>query len=445
MNGPNDITPQLEAWLKEPVTLPEDGITRVSPLVHDTPQQRGVLPPLRTLRAEPGFASVGVAVTAVAALLVGGLLLALVARPGTAPVPGAASPSPSPSTGPPTWEGVRFEPVEDACASGCEEHPGQVWSVDADHHGDFGSAEAIAFDAAGPPWILSDDTIWQLGLPGTHEVPGSDGSFATAALAVSPALVVSPDGRVWVGTGNGLHSFDGETWTEHWTGTAIVALDVSPDGTIHGLGGGGGEGDIIVVHVVEDDVSSEVVDVIDRDRLPVAIAVDGESRVWVSAIGSGYGAPVEGESLVAYSDGEEWQTVRPLGDAVDVAAWSLARGPEGGLRFRLDAIDPELGSAWYVGRAEGQYWEVHTSSLDGGPDLGAWMALDAGGGPWFNAGEDPGGVDAGLLAWRGWTWTHYLPELEFQALGAAPDGSVVAATIPGFDENGQFFLLRHDP
>ena len=439
MNGPNDITPQLKAWLKEPVTLPEDGITRVSPLVHDTAQQRGVLPPLRTLWATPGFAFGGIAVTAVAALLIGSLLLALVARPQTAPVPAAASPSVSPSTGPPTWEGVRFEPVEDACASGCEEHPGQVWSVSTDDHGDSGSAEAIAFDATGPPWILSHGTLWQLGSPGAHEVPGSDGSFPI------PALVVTPDGLVWVGTGSGLHSFDGEAWTEHWTSSGIVALDVSADGTIHGLGGGRGEGDIIVVRVNEDDVSSETVDVIDRDRWPIALAVDGEDRVWVGAIGSGYLAPVEGESLVAYSDGGEWQTVRPFGDEVDVAAWSLARGPEGALRFRLDAIDPELGYGWYVGRAVGPYWEVHTSSLDGGPDLGAVMALDAGGGPWFNARGNPGGVDAGLLAWRGWTWTRYLPDREFQALGATPDGSVVAATIPGFDEDGELFLLRHDP
>lgn len=438
MIGPDDVTPELRAWLKEPVTLSEDGASEIPGLVHDTPQQRGWLPPLPRAGLTRVLAFAGGTVTGAIVVLLGVLLLLSVSTDPEPAVPAASSPSPSATAGPPTWEGVRFEPVDGACVSGCEEHPGRVWSVEADHHGDFGSAEAIAFGNDGAPWFLSDGTIWQLGRLGTYPVPGSGEGYPIEAL------LVAPDGSVWVGDGSGLYSFDGSAWTEHWTETGIVALDVSPDGAIYGLGGGRGVRDIVVVRADEGGISGETVDVIDPERWPIALAVDGEGRVWISAIGSGYVAPVEGESLVAYSDGAGWATVRPFDDETDVAAWSLARGPQGALRWHIDALDRAGGLEWYVGRAEGPYWEVHASSLDGGPDPGVSMALDADGGPWFSADVNESGDEAGLLAWRGWTWTRYLADREVLALAAAADGFVVAATIPGFDDAGELFVLSHD-
>ncbi len=48
MNRSDDLTPQLRSWLKEPVTLREDGIAAVGREVHIRPQQHGPLPPLQS-------------------------------------------------------------------------------------------------------------------------------------------------------------------------------------------------------------------------------------------------------------------------------------------------------------------------------------------------------------------------------------------------------------
>ena len=87
------------------------------------------------------------------------------------------------------------------------------------------SAEAIAFGPTGPPWILSDDTIWRLGVPGSGALPAALGGGGPG-----PGLAVADDGTVWLASELGLHSFDGRTWTEHWSGAGLVDVDVRPDG-----------------------------------------------------------------------------------------------------------------------------------------------------------------------------------------------------------------------
>ena len=169
MNAPDDLTPKLRAWLQEPVSLPEDGITAVGREVHLSPQQRGPLPPLQIILGARWFALAGGATAATLVILLAGLvLMAVTGRPDAVPAPGVVAGSPSPSAAPPDWPGVTFEPVAAACVVGCDWASGGVWSVEAVHHGDIGSMEAIAFGPDGRPWFAGDGTIWQVGRSGAH-------------------------------------------------------------------------------------------------------------------------------------------------------------------------------------------------------------------------------------------------------------------------------------
>ena len=48
-----DDGPAIQSWLEEPVWLPDSDTARIAQLVHQTPQQRGWLPPFRAWRFQP--------------------------------------------------------------------------------------------------------------------------------------------------------------------------------------------------------------------------------------------------------------------------------------------------------------------------------------------------------------------------------------------------------
>lgn len=442
MSGPNDVTPRLREWIKEPVSLPEDGIAQVARLVHDTPQQRGPLPPLRALHIPLASPTVRLAAAAVTTALVGALVVTLAGMPDVIRAPRLL-----PATQP-DWPNVTFEPVAGACAAGCDWVSGGVWEVKATHRGDFGSTGAIAFGPSGPPWLLSDDTIWQLGLPGESTL-----SAATVGDDQVRDLVVADDGRVWVAGDLGLHSFDGETWTEHWTEAPLVDVTLAPDGSLLAVGGGRVSGledaeaqPIVVVHLDEDGIVARSPELLPEAVWPTTVASTSDGHLWISVVESGYVPTTEGESLIAHFDGEDWAAAWPLGPEVDVAAWSLVSGPDGSLWASLWAAPDDGGFDSYLAHFEGQDWTLYPTAGQGSPALGLVAGLllrvDAEGTVWFV----PAGVDGsgrgGLVAFDGDEWTRYLAGEDISAMEIGPDGTVWATTIAGFDEEGQLFAIR---
>jgi len=441
MNDMHDITSELRDWIKEPSPLREDGVERVARLVHDTPQQRGWLPIAagRSGRV-PTFAG-GAVVGAVMVVLVG-LLLALIGTPEPVSAPAAMSPSPSPISDTPAWPGVSLEFVPDGCSDACATDD-RVWAVEAEHRGDIGSTQVIAFGPTGAPWFVSDDTLWRLGEPGVIGPSLGRGGFGDNGSVTD--LAVAAAGTAWVASDRGLRSFDGETWTDHWTETGLADLAIAPDGTVHAVGGGGGGAEITVVRVDGDDVSSEVVEVLSREYYPTAIAVDDDGRTWVGAIASGYVPPAQGESLLARSDGLTWEVLRPESwGTVDAAIWGLANS-NGELWANLVMLARDGGGiTHHIGRFDGQEWDLYPATAEEQRDLWISLAIGGDGTVWLIAGGGEDGSEGGVLAFdrQELEWTRFLGEFEFGALAIAPDGTVVATTIPGFDEDGRLFAIR---
>jgi hypothetical protein len=121
MNDTNHVTRVVRSWIKEPASLSDSGVARVALLVHETPQQRGWLPPLRSgrvhttqdgtiRRSETMFTATRIAAAATIIALAGSLALVngtLGPTSGPGSAPAAEAPSPSPSIEP----AVRVEGV----------------------------------------------------------------------------------------------------------------------------------------------------------------------------------------------------------------------------------------------------------------------------------------------------------------------------------------------
>jgi hypothetical protein len=425
MTGQDDFTPHVRAWLKEPVSLRESGATEVSRAVHTTPQQRGLLPPLSGAWSSGGRSPAYAIVASVSVVLLGVLLVtSSLMRPGEPATPGTPARD---------WQGVEFKPVAAACADGCDWDTGGVFSVAAAHRGDFGSVQAIAFGPTGAPWFLSDNSVWQLGVPG--------GSIVTPRSATND-LAVTSDGVVWVAGERGLYAYDGTEWTEHWRGGPLESLDITSDDRVYAVGGGRGSDIVAVARDDDGTVTTSVVDVIDPDRFPTSIMVSNDGRIWVSAVASGYFAPAEGESLIAFSDGSDWHSARPLGADVDVAAWSLVRGPDGALWTLLASLSPDEDYRKALARLDDAAWTVQPIPVDDEHDFGALAGVGSDGTTWFLAGGGSTDEFAGVLALDGESWTRYLGDQEFGTLAIDSDGTVLVTTIPGFDEDGELLAIR---
>jgi hypothetical protein len=337
---------------------------------------------------------------------------------------------------------VTFAPVPEACVDGCEWASGGIWEVSADHHGDFGSAQAIAFAPSGPPWFVSDDTVWRLGVPGAALLPA-----AAPDSDEIHQLAVADDGVVWVASDLGLHSFDSETWTAHWTDAALTDVDVTSAGAVVAVGGGrtGGRSEgspVTVVRLNEAGVEVEPVDVLPARTWPVGIVAAPGGEMWVGVIESGYVPTIEGQSLLARFDGEDWDVVRPLGPDADVAAWSLASGPDGSLWASLWASRASgEGFESYLAQHGETGWSLHVSDqryLE--HRLGLQVSHD--GTAWFPGGDASPDGPEGMVAFDGTAWLRYLEDAAIGPFAIAPDGTVYATTIPGFDEDGRLFAIR---
>ena len=452
MNDMPDITARVRSWLREPVSLRGTGVDRVAEMVHDTSQQRGWLPPLsggwtRRLFVTPGLVTAGVITAVFCVLLFITLPSDRQTGPAGAPASEAASPGATPAVTEPGWPGVDFEPLDRDCEVECRwDEPG-AWAVTAADHGDFASAQAIAFGPIGPPWFLSDDTVWQLGVPGSTIFPPAIPTYGQGDHASD--LAVTADGILWVASKSGLHAFDGEMWTERWSGTTLTDLTVAPDGAVLAVGGGaaGGGGwdspdDIVVVRVDDDGVSSQLVDVISKDRWPTSIAAATGGDIWVSAIASGYLAPAVGESLLARFDGETWETAWPLGDDHDPAAWDLETSPDGSLWATLWTLSEMAGLNRYLASFDGQDWHTFTRGDEPPLDIGISLDVAPDGNPWFTTFDSATGEPSGIGRFAGLVWFRYLDDVSVGLLEVGPDGTAWVTTSPGFDEVGRLFAIR---
>lgn len=473
MNTKQDITPLVRSWLKEPASLPQTGTLRVAQLVHEAPQQHGWLPTLTAARFRIMFTATKFVTAGAMVALMGGLLLInLPSDQQPAPVvPAAESASPAPSSEPtmldtdlgeetqagqPGWPGVDFELLDRVCEDEREcpwDEPG-TWNVESDVHGEFTGASAMAIGPTGPPWLWSHSAcgdhyageshpcVWQMGVPGYSVFPPESPLIGDARDVMD--LAVTPDGRLWAASTLGLHSFDGDQWTEHWTGSTVADLAIAPDGSILAVGGGLWWGlddrrssdKIIVLSGDEGGIASLDVDVIPAGHHPTAIAALPDGTLWVSAIGNPYTAVAPGENSLARFDGETWQSVRPLGDEHDAAAWDLATGSDGSLWVPLWTYSEGDGLRPWLARFDGREWTTYAPEGIAPLDIGFSLEVDAAGTAWFTTWDPRDGTSRGIVSFDGQTWSRHLDDAEFELLHTASDGTVwaVGTFNPGDQE-----------
>lgn len=100
MNHTRDITQDLQDWLHEPDRLPPPRISEVAPLVHRTPQQRGLVPPMRgrfpAVIKATSYIAAGVVLALFSGLLLTGFLMSPSNENETLPVGASATASAEP-------------------------------------------------------------------------------------------------------------------------------------------------------------------------------------------------------------------------------------------------------------------------------------------------------------------------------------------------------------
>lgn len=363
----HDHGPFVEAWLKEPVWLPESDLGRIGQLVHHTPQQRGWLPRRDLGRFESMFNATRFVIAGVIVALFGGFSLAGVMtmqRSETAPIVGAsASASASIET-----DDSRSDILPGVSLSIEHVMPGVDRVLSDGQHDLSTGVQGVAVTSSGDVWA-------ELGTPGDWRVVqlGAPGASQRQTRKSAWQLGVTPAGQPLLSGGRELVFEDG-TW-------------MSPKGQCGAWG----------------------------------LSVDGEcwhnagdrpgitSNHWpVRGSGVGLTDDLGPWALVAVGDGTGWATVRSVPDG--------AAGP-----FR--GIAHYDGAVWtYIP------YEPDTSSAnpDAGPAVSDWYTYGL---PWVGPdgvvrvpartdyeSTESGDVEAklGLLSWDGNAWA---------TDGPVPDGT----------------------
>jgi len=485
--------PLVEAWLKEPTRLPESDTARIAQLIHQTSQQRGVLPGIDTRRFQSMFSATKFVVAGAIVALFGGFLLSgVLTQQGDEMAPAAVTGSPSPLTTEELFSGMSTEEVA----------PGVYRVLDdgAEHDLVAEPPAGVTIAADGSVWLLQAspgedpmtvDALFQLGQDGTYRFEASSNDWVDVAVDVDGAAWVSiepeiEDGPRGAGSAQGsLASIDDGTWaTPTWPdGSADVgAIEATADGAVW------------VARNVEDGPGPSVARIKDGEwtvlpalddpsleghyRGPHASFVAAEDgTAWLANGLGGDGAP--GPTGLLHFDGERWKVVELPIDGEDLQAGPLALGADGTLWVYASAIAGGGSNINYLARLDADGWTVfsgrhqrgHTlDKRDGVPLLSApiyyeaRMATDPDGRLWIAVGGD-GGAGAGdnwlyppsldpapgpvgLLTFDGTTWNQYLRGLHVNRVDVAADGTVFATVLYGcpaadchpYDDSGDWSL-----
>ncbi len=181
---PYDPAPAVEAWLKEPIWLPESDLGRVAQLVHQTPQQRGWRPALDRERYQAMFSATKLVVAGIIVAAFGSFFLAS----------GVFSPPPVDQV-----PAMTATPTETAVQS----------------------SSPSATDSPAPPSPPRDDlgtTAWGASvLPQTEEI-----AALVTGVAVGPELMVAVGQRACERTKN---EDLGRCWGQPWVSTDGVSWE----------------------------------------------------------------------------------------------------------------------------------------------------------------------------------------------------------------------------
>jgi hypothetical protein len=298
--------PLVEAWLKEPIWLPEIDTERTAQLVHLTPQQRGWLRPLRTRRSHSMFTGVKMVAAATVLAIFGGFLMTTMGLP-----PRDGNNPPAAVTTPPS-------PVADP-SSAPEASP--TGAPDS-------TPESVASDGALVMGAGSGQTVagWsELGRLDTDNEDGSSYGEMRHLQAVGDRLVaIGSTHAADEGPTRDViyHSLDGVTWLPAGVpGDAprISHLAATADGVV-----AAGSDTIDGSRVARIWSSSDGIGWVDVEAPPELKRID---RI-VSA-----DAPLavqSGRGVWANDDGTEWRLVDRLGTDM-----TLVKGPGGYLSWQF--------------------------------------------------------------------------------------------------------------
>jgi hypothetical protein len=300
----------VEAWLKEPIWLPEIDSERTAQLIHLTPQQRGWLRPLTTRRSHSMFTGLKVVAAGIVLAMAGGFLIttmALPSRDGDNP-PAAITTDPSPVADPSSAPEVSPTSVPVATP---------VATVEA---------EALVMDAASGQSVAGWTEIGRLD---TNDEDGSGHGEMRRLQAVGDRLVAIGSTRA---ANEGptrdvvYHSLDGVTWVPAaipGSQPTIADLAATAEGIV-----AAGSDTIDGTRVARIWSSSDGIEWLEVEAPPDLKRID---RI-VSA-----DAPLAvqgGRAIWANDDGTEWRLVDRLGTDM-----TFVKGPGGYLSWQLiDAV-----------------------------------------------------------------------------------------------------------
>jgi hypothetical protein len=409
--------------------LPPPRIAEIAPLVHQTPQERGLSPRLDTGRFHM-FSALKFVAAGVIVALFGGFLLAgvLTTQQDGEVLPAAVTESPRPEvtaapTEPtePSDSSVRSDILPGVTLTVEEVEPGVFRVINdgvRDMNKTYGSVN-VGYD--GSIWLFGQSGLLRLGSHETHAWPeyGSPGS----------AFEVVRDGTMWVirgmydhfaGASEGRRSTDGEEWTVQTCpqGRSCRAFTVAPDGTAWATW--------------RDDIGRWRVGHLGPsgwqplDGTPRGTGtMKGYRRLFVTDTGDIYGTEKLGNPLFHHEDGDwEWfaEGYGHIDAGHDGTLWhdgndGLNRFADGEWTRWTSADLPAIRHGFVLDRDPWPWLYEHEFSV--APDGSLWFSL------WQKGAKGVGGHDCdGLARFDGATFDRFLRGRCTKSMDIAPDGSV---------------------
>ncbi len=438
----NDLSLALDRLVAERkrVAAPSTLHERVWAIPGNTPDEQRSLPRIDT-RGFTMFSALKFVAAGVIVALFGGFLLSgvLTTPDDDQMAPAAVTASPSPTTTQELLSGMLTEEVE----------PG-VFRVVNDGVRDLWPGSDIVAGSDGSVWLARGAQWFRL----------SDADTQTTKGLWSGEYEVAPDGTLWGIAGASVFSFDGTSWTQWRSDSAVLnGLAIAPDGTVWVSGGDERDETTDLYRLTADGLTAT------PDWTDVHPGAAGAGQLIVAPGGDVWLIGEQDPDLPGYDnggprvdallrfDGSEWEVVavpddlRYVGEgqSFDIGAdgtlWAAVGDPsaDGDGLARLDD------SGWTVfSEADGvRPWGIFgffpTDHLHVAPDGSAWV----------NA-EGDGSSCGGVAHFDGTTWTRYLSDLCVTDMDIAPDGAVwvQAGTFTvsgGFEEWESARHLRHHP